>query len=214
MVAGGLCCEYEEASETVRVSPRCAVALSLSLSRPLDPANRHFITTEMRGQVATQRSPVVALPPRWHPPHYPAEGMLGNWNGAKWAAVQHVRLSMGFHYPKQKQRVTLNNRFPSVSPQSNDSTLSLTWTWFSTIMLLCYCSRNVFESHNGFIKVMCSSECFSICIRYDLNGLWNLIVCCWCWGWKHLLNVLLLTSSLTKISGIWAVFPKSIVSWS
>ncbi|ROI74437.1 hypothetical protein DPX16_21986 [Anabarilius grahami] len=40
------------------------VVRSLSLSRPLDPANRHFITTEMRGQAATQRSLVVALPPR------------------------------------------------------------------------------------------------------------------------------------------------------
>lgn len=125
----GLRWEYEQAFRRPYVS--VLVLRSFSLPRPLDPANRHFITTEMRGQVATQRSLVVALPPRWHPPHYPAEGMLGNWNRAKWAAVQHVRLSMGFHYPKQKHRVMLNNRFPSVSPQSNDSTLSLTWTWFS-----------------------------------------------------------------------------------
>lgn len=54
-----------------------------------------------------------AVPPWWHPPHYPAESMLGNWNAAEWAVVQHVLFSMGLHYPKQKQRAMLNNRFVS-----------------------------------------------------------------------------------------------------
>lgn len=111
-------------SESVRVSP-----LSPPPPWPCQSTLHHHGNERPSGYAAVTGCRFTpAVTPTSSPP---AGGMLGNWNRAKWAAVQHVRLSMGFHYPKQKQRVTLNNRFPSVSPQSNDSTLSLTWTWFS-----------------------------------------------------------------------------------
>lgn len=116
-------------SETVRVSPRSAVVLSPPPPWPCQSTLHHHGNERPSGNAAVTGCRFTpAVTPTSSPP---AGGMLGNWNRAKWAAVQHVRLSMGFHYPKQKHRVMLNNRFPSVSPQSNDSTLSLTWTWFS-----------------------------------------------------------------------------------
>lgn len=56
---GGLVCECE------------VLFFFFLVSESLDPANPHFISTEMRGQVATQRSLVVAFTPAVTPTSLP-----------------------------------------------------------------------------------------------------------------------------------------------